>query len=101
MENYEDYINILTEKEKVMLEDLLNKLAVSGCEQYNTPVAKLTFTNNTPIHEDNIQQIKDDLRYLDEYVMETQDMLRSRPLVTILEQVRNYIDVINSKISKI
>ena len=52
-------------------------------------------------YEDSKQEIEDNLRFLDEYVMEMQDMMRIKPIVTNLERIREYIDIINTKISNL
>lgn len=117
MEDYTNYTNPLSIEEQTLLENLINKLSVSGLRQYNTQVATILFKNGdflsdddllkaTTInslkkHEDSKQEIEDNLRFLDEYVMEMQDMLRSHPIVTNLEKIREYIDIINTKISNL
>lgn len=125
MEDYNSYINTLSVEEKTLLETIINKLAVSGTRQYNTQAATIlfknwlflsndddllkeititttnTFTTSETIKQNPIQEIKDDLKFLDDYVMEMQDMLRSKPIVTNLEKIRQYIDIINTKVSEL
>jgi len=120
MENYTNY-NTLSTEETCLLQNLIYKLSVSGLRQYNTPVATILFKKwftlsddgllkevsiNAPINsqkipESQIQEIKDDLRFIDDYVMEMQDMLKSKPIVTNLEKIRQYIDIIGTKVSKL
>lgn len=45
MEDYTNYTNILSAEERTLLENLINKLAVSGIKQYNTQAAIILFTD--------------------------------------------------------
>jgi len=118
MEDYTNFTTVLSVEEIALLENLINKLAVSGLKQYNTPAATILFKNwysesdnddllkisiNSPkmYPVNSIQDIKEDLTFLDDYLMEMEDMVRSKPIVTNLEKIREYIETINKKISKL
>lgn len=119
MKDFKNFTNVLSTEEEILLENLINKLAVNGITQYNTTAATILFKNDKPLSEkindlleentiknskaviNQIEEIKVYLEYLDNYVMEMQDMLRSKLIVTNLEQIRKYIDIINGKISRL
>lgn len=109
----EDY-SILSKEEEVLLENLINKLTVSGLSQYNTQSATILFKNDKSLREktddldetntiknskaasiNQIEEIKDDLEYIDDYVTQMQDMLKSKPIITNLGKIREFIEVIN------
>ena len=79
------------------------KLQYIKCEsKYITKELPTTEEVNSLMkYEDSKQEIEDNLRFLDEYVMEMQDMMRIKPIVTNLERIREYIDIINTKISNL
>lgn len=117
MEDYTNYADILSIEERAALADLINKLATRGVRRYNTQVATILFKNWHSLNDDDsletstidslkttvnpIQEIKDNLTFLDDYVREMQDMLKSKPIVTNLDLIRQYIDTINTKISNL
>ena len=117
MEDNTNYTNFLSIEEKTTLENLISKLAASGIKQYNTQAAIILFTNwyslndydsletstidSLKTHVNPIREIEDNLMFLDDYVRKMQDMLKSKPIVTNLELIRQYIDTINTKISNL
>lgn len=119
MEDFKNFTNILSSEEEILLENLINKLAVNGITQYNTTAATILFRNSKPLNEkindlleentiknskaviNQIEEIKVDLNFIDDYINQMQNMLKSKPIVTNLEKIREYIKTIIWKLSKL